>query len=300
MADSYSYFPGCTLRSQAAGFERSAMKVCSALGVELEELESWQCCGAVFPLASDYTIGFASPYRTLCRAHARGKDLVTLCSGCYNVLKRVNRLVATDAEVRRKLQDFVELGAYAGERKVLHLLEALKRSVALERFKEKVVNPLKGLRVGAYYGCLLLKPPDEMEFDDPEDPSIMEEFLEASGAEPVRFPMRTECCGSYLSVESPEDALGPSSAVVRSAASRGAEMIAVSCPLCLYNLERAMESGAGASIPAVYFTELLALALGATPEEAGIMDHAIDPVPLLRARGLFDRVAAATGGGDAR
>ena len=230
------------------------------LGISLDELSEWQCCGAVFPLATDAIINLVSPFRTLASAHEAGVDLVTLCSGCLNVLRRTNKLVATDAEIRKKLEDFVEM-SYGGERRVFHLLEVLRDTVGFDRLAEKVVNPLENTKVAPYYGCLLLRPREDMEFDDPDRPVIMGEFLQALGAETVSHPFQTECCGSYLSVSSGDKTQEAATAVLRSAARAGAQWLVTSCPTCLYNLELAAAS-LDEPPRLVYFTQLLAHALG--------------------------------------
>ncbi len=276
----YRYFPGCTLHEQARNFDITARESARELDIALVELDNWQCCGAVFPLATDALINLVSPYRALASAHAAGFDLVTLCSGCLNVLRRTNRLVATDREAREKLRDFVEMD-YAGERRVYHLLEVLRREVTFETLRSRVKRRLTGLHVAPYYGCLLLRPPEEMEFDDVEAPTVMEDFLRALGAEPVDYPFRTECCGAYVALR--EAKTQAAAQVVRSAAAAGAELVVSSCPACNYNLERVHPT-----LPVVYFTQLLALALGRDGAFAGQVP---DPTPLLRGKSLLPEVS---------
>ncbi len=278
MLMSYSYYPGCTLHQQAQEFDWTARESARRLGISLEELENWQCCGAVFPLATDALINLASPFRALASSDEAGADLVTLCSGCLNVLRRTNRLIAENQETRMKLEDFVEK-EYSGQREVYHLLEVMQRDVSPEDLQSAVVRPLEGLRIAPYYGCLLLRPSDEMEFDDPEDPQIMEALIDALGAEPVEYPFRTECCGAYLSVGSRDRTGAAGTAVVRSAARAGADMILTSCPTCLYNLDsssRALRESVGGfePPPTVYFSQVLAFALGADEKACGLDDGA--------------------------
>jgi heterodisulfide reductase subunit B len=163
-----------------------------------------------------------------------------------------------DSEFSDKVNRYMDKdGGYNGEAEVYHYLEMLRDLVGFDTLKEKVVNPLKGKKIAAYYGCLLLRPNSVMKMDDPENPSIMEDFIKALGAEPVVYAKRNECCGGYVSVESPELAKKNSNSVVNNAKSQGAEMIITACPLCKYNLVKN-----GSDIPVVYFTELLAEALG--------------------------------------
>ena len=153
---------------------------------------------------------------------------------------------------------------YYGETTVYHYLEMIRDLVGFDKLKEKVVNPLTGKKIGAYYGCLLLRPSGVMQMDDPENPQIMEEFIKAIGAQPVVYAMRNECCGGYVSAESPELAKKSSDKVVTNAKVQGAEMLITACPLCKYNLIKN-----GADIPVVYFTELLAEALGVKEDTDG-------------------------------
>lgn len=305
----YCYFPGCTLHEQAKNLESGAMEAASRLGFEMVELESWQCCGAVFPLATDSAMPLVSPFRTLVRAHNRGEDLVTLCSACYNVLKRTNALVARDEETRNKLISFVEEGEYRGEGRVAHFLEILKTDVGFDEVKAAVKRPLSGVRIAPYYGCLLLRPQEDLGFDDPENPSILEDLIDALGAEVVDYPYKTECCGAYLRIADEKSVMGPVSKIVRSAKKKGADVIVTSCPLCQYNLEtkqpgvlphegeRPAAGGAGLgvngaeAVPVVYFTQLLALALGAPADALGFDAHVVDPRPLLLAKNLMPEVA---------
>ncbi|MBR3849151.1 MAG: CoB--CoM heterodisulfide reductase iron-sulfur subunit B family protein [Oscillospiraceae bacterium] len=253
-----AYFPGCTLKNKAKELDLYARKSAEALGVTLEEIENWQCCGGVFTTAKDEIATKLSSVRALKDAHRKEQPLVTVCSACHNVIKQTNHAMQTDAEFADKVSRYMdEEDAYLGETKVYHYLEMLRDLVGFDALKEKVVNPLAGKKIAAYYGCLLLRPNSVMQMDDPENPTIMEDFIKALGAEPVVYAMRNECCGGYVSVESPELAKEKSNAVVNNAKAQGAQMLITACPLCKYNLVKN-----GADIPVVYITELLAEALG--------------------------------------
>ena len=253
-----SYFPGCTLKNKAKDLDLYAYKSAEALGVTLEELENWQCCGGVFTTAKNEVATKLSSVRALKEAHKKGQPLVTVCSACHNVIKQTNHVMQNDKEFADKVNRYMnEAENYNGEATVYHYLEMLRDLVGFDTLKEKVTNPLKGKKIAAYYGCLLLRPNSVMKMDDPENPTIMEDFIKALGAEPVVYAMRNECCGGYVSVESPELAKNKSNAVVNNAKAQGAEIIITACPLCKYNLVKN-----GADIPVVYFTELLAEALG--------------------------------------
>jgi heterodisulfide reductase subunit B len=288
---SIPYFPGCTLKQKAAGFDRSAREVMAALGLELAEMASWNCCGATFPLSTENLLQLSGPARILSEARAECERLAVACATCYNVLKRTNLLLRRDEDRREKIGLFIE-SDYAGDLEVLHLIELLEREGGPVRLQQAVVRPLAGLRVAAYYGCLLLRPPKEMGFDDPEHPVRLDGLLAAAGAEPVAYPHRGECCGGYLAVHSEEAVVAASYRVLSAALAAGAELVVTSCPLCQFNLDRRQEAMARAHagfrpVPVLYFTQLLGLALGFDGEGYLLDRHYVDPRPLLRGRGLL-------------
>ena len=253
----YSYYPGCTLRNKAKDLDRYARDCAEVLGFHLEELEDWQCCGGVYPLGSDEIATKLSSVRALNAAYQKEQPLVAVCSACYHVLKRVNDDMKHDADMQLRANNYMQLDApYTGQAQVLHYLEVLRDQVGFDKLKEKVVKPLTGRKIGAYYGCLLLRPSNVMAFDDPEDPTILEDFIRALGAEPVIYPYRNECCGGYISIKEKAMADSMCDRIVSSAAGFRADCLVTACPLCKYNLNR---SG---KLPIVYFTELLAEALG--------------------------------------
>ena len=255
----YSYFPGCTLRTQGRALDRYGRRAAEALGFTLQEPADWQCCGAVYPMARDEIAPRLSSVRALMAARERGQELVTLCSACYHVIKRVNNDLRGDAEIRDCVNRYLAPDVpYCGETNVLHYLEVLRDRIGFDTLREKVVNPLTGRKIGAYYGCMLLRPSREMGFDDPENPTIMEDFIRAVGAEPVVYALRNECCGGYVTVENRAYADKQARKILDNAAACGAQELITACPLCLYNLQ----SSANGTLPVTYFTELLAEALG--------------------------------------
>lgn len=255
----YSYFPGCTLRTKGKQLDAYGRKAAAALGFELAELPDWQCCGAVYPMAKDEIATRLSSVRALMAARDAGQPLVALCSACYHVLKRVNLDMQKDESIRFRANNYLKPERpYEGEAKVLHYLEILRDEIGFENLKKMVKNPLTGRKIGAYYGCLLLRPSKEMGFDDPENPTILEDFIRAIGAEPVRYAMRNECCGGYTTIENNAYAAKQAQKIVDNAANCGADCLITACPLCMYNLQHNTDG----KLPVVYFTELLAEALG--------------------------------------
>lgn len=253
-----SYFPGCTLKNKARDLDKYAYKVAEVLGVTLEEIDNWQCCGGVFTTSTNEIATKLSSVRALKNASDKNQPLITVCSACHNVIKQTNNAMQTNTEFADKVNRYMGAdGGYLGEAEVYHYLEMLRDVVGYDKVKEKVVNSLKGKKIAAYYGCLLLRPNKVMRMDDPENPTIMEDLIRALGADAVVYARRNECCGGYISVESPEAAKKNALAIIENAKANGAEMIITACPLCKYNLEKC-----GAEFPVLYVTELLAEAFG--------------------------------------
>ena len=253
----YSYFPGCTLRNKAKDLDDYARACAEKLGFFLEELSDWQCCGGVYPLGADEIASKLPSVRALNAAKEKQQDLVAVCSACYHVLKRVNDDMANVADIQTRANNYMALPEpYKGETKVLHYLEVLRDVVGFDNLKKQVVNPLTGRKIGAYYGCLLLRPSSVMAFDDPENPTILEDFIRALGAEPVVYPYRNECCGGYISIKEKDQAAQLCRKITESAEGFEADCLVTACPLCKYNLSK------NSDLPIVYFTELLAEALG--------------------------------------
>lgn len=256
-----SYFPGCTLKTKAKELDKFTRETAEVLGVSLEEIDNWQCCGGVFTTARDEVATKLSSVRALLEAKEKEQILVSVCSACHNVIKQTNHAMQTDEEFAARVNNYID-GEYNGETKVMHYLELLRDVVGYDKVAEKVVHPLEGKKVAAYYGCLLLRPSNVMKMDDAENPTIIEDLIRALGGEPVVYPYRNECCGGYIALENQESAKKRSQKVTSSAEDSGADMIITACPLCKYNLEKN-----GSSVPVVYFTELLAEAFGIKEDE---------------------------------
>ena len=289
-----SYFPGCTLKNHAKNFEDSALCALKYLGVEVEELKRWNCCGTVFSLSTDDLIHHVAPVRNLIRTKELNSDkLMTLCAMCYNTLKRSNERVKNNPEDLDIINDLMyrEDLKYKGDVQVLHLLEILKQDIKFEAIAKKVKNPLKDLKIASYYGCYLVRPA-EIGFDDMENPTIMDDLMQVLGAKPIDFPYKTECCGAYQTVDKPEIIAERTNEILSSAIEQGAEAVAVSCPLCAFNLDQRQKETLQQypdfkHIPILYFSQLMAIALGC-PEESLRLDlHYTDPKPILKEKGLI-------------
>ncbi len=287
----YLYFPGCTLYTKAKNFDQTARSCSRLLGFELKELPNWTCCGATFPLATDNLMAILPPARILARAREEGNVLTTLCAICFNVIKRTNRLIQSDGEKRGTINSFIEMN-YQGDLRVLHYLELLKQDIGFSQLKERVKKPLAGLQAAAYYGCMLLRPHEEMKFDDKERPTLFEEFLEALGAKAIDFPYKIECCGSFQSVGSPEVATECAYKILSSAMKNGAEAIVSTCPMCTFNIDHKQPDIKQKyldfkTIPVFYFTQLLGIAMGLDYQTLGFEQNDVDPLPLLKEKGFI-------------
>ncbi|MEO0129229.1 MAG: CoB--CoM heterodisulfide reductase iron-sulfur subunit B family protein [candidate division WOR-3 bacterium] len=279
-----SYYPGCDLYTKAKVLNDSIKESFNAVGIELKELANWYCCGTTFTLARDNKMSLIAPLRILSRAQKENGDLLVPCSICYNTLKRANYIFKNDPDTLKIINE--HLGEnYNGEEKIIHPFEFIKEHK--DEFKKGVKKSLENLKLGCYYGCYLLRPKNEIEFDDPESPTIMEEFVQLMGAQPVTFPLKVECCGSYLIVNSPEAALEASYKILKNARERGAEAIVTSCPVCHYNLDNFQSKIAGMHsdhqfIPVFYFSQIMAMAFGLPVEVWGLEYNKVNPTNLLK------------------
>lgn len=287
------YYPGCTLKSKAANLESAAIEAMRALGVELEEIERWNCCGAVYSLAEDDLIHKVAPVRDLIRVKdQQGERVVTLCAMCYNTLARANLLMRLDPEKRDTINRFMdEETDYFGEVEVLHLLTLLRDEIGWETLRQKVVRPLTGIKVAPYYGCTLQRP-TEVGIEALGSYELMSGFLGALGAEPVRFNAAAVCCGSYQVLGHPESAADSAARIVNEARRAGADLLVSSCPLCEYNIghkqpELVTGSKIEALMPTLYFTQLLAIAMGLGEAACRLDLNASAAVDFLKDRNLL-------------
>jgi len=279
-----TYYPGCTLYTKAKPLNTSMHASFNAIGVELIELPHWYCCGTTFTLARDNRMSLIAPLRILARAQHEDSKVIVPCSVCYNTLKRANYIFKEDRETLDIINEHLE-ETYDGNEQVVHPLEFLRDNKQL--IKNTIKKDLKDIKVGCYYGCLLLRPKKEIQFDDPESPSVFEDFISLIGASPIDFPFKVECCGSYLIVSSPDAAIEASYAILRNARGNGAEALVTSCPLCHYNLDALQKKIKAVhpeftEMPIFYFTQLLALAFGVEENKLGLEQNKVSPIKLLK------------------
>ncbi len=294
-----AFFPGCSLKTPARGFEETAISCARVLDLELIEIPRWNCCGTVYSLTTDDLMHYLAPIRNLIRAQKMAASgavddqrLVTLCSMCYNTLKRSSLLVEENPDKLKVINNFMdEEESYSAKVEVVHFLQ-LMREIGFRQLESKVKKPLRNLRVSPYYGCMLLRP-RELAIDDPEDPKVLEDFLEALGAHVVDNPLKVRCCGSYLTANRKQTVADLAHDILTHAVSEGADALAVSCPLCAFNLDARQAEVKNLHpsfefVPIFYFTQLMALAFGLDPEQFGFDTHTVDPRKLLKEKGLLD------------
>lgn len=282
------------MKSHAANFEESLLFSMRHLGDEVEEIDRWNCCGVTLSLAQDNAMRQLAPICNLIRVkEADSTRVMTACAMCYNTLKRANDLVRADPALRQRMNTFMydEKVSYEGDVDVIHVLEALRQKEGFETIRAKVAKPLKGLRVASYYGCLLVRP-RSVAFDNVENPVLLDELATALGATAVDFSHKTECCGSYQTVNKPEITADRAFEILTAAHDEGAEIIAVSCPLCAFNLDHRQKLARDRhpgfrGLPVVYFSQLMAIAFGGDELVLKLELHRISPRPLLAAKGLL-------------
>jgi heterodisulfide reductase subunit B len=280
----YSYYPGCSLHSTGREFDASVTSVFRALGLDLIELEDWNCCGASSAHSLDHDLSLALPARNLALAQAAGRDVVMPCAACYNRHRTVEHALDSSPEQRARIEQAAEF-EYRPTVRVRALIEVLHGAVGPQALRARRRLDLRGLPVVAYYGCLLVRPPQVTGFDDPEHPTKMGELLEALGAEPRPWGSTTECCGGGLTLTQPKVATRLVSRLAERAREAGAQAMVTSCPLCQVNLEM-RQAGRAGRMPVFYLSELIGLAFGLEQAKAWWPKHLIDPRPLLRSAGL--------------
>ena len=266
----YAYYPGCSLESSAKEYDHSVRAVCERLGVELVDIEDWNCCGAT-PAGQDELLAHSLSARNLAWAEARGLDVIAPCSECYKNLARAAQALREDAGMRREINTVLAPLTLKGKVRVKHPLEVIVRDVGLDKVRSLVTFPLEKLRVASYYGCLITRPRND--FDSPENPTAMEDLFEALGARNMDYyPYKTRCCGGALLLSRQPLALGMTRQLVMKAKEQGANALALGCPMCDMMLDVYQAQAVGDDVtplPVLFFTQLMGLALGIEPAKLG-------------------------------
>jgi len=285
-----AYYPGCSLHSTAPEYNRSTLAVCKALGMNLVEAEDWLCCGSSAAHRIDPAEAIRLPMENLASIEQGGFNEVTMpCAACFNRHKSALYEFRTDEDERKQIKENLEY-EYQDSIQVSTLTGAILDHVGEQGLAGAVSRPLEGLKVVSYYGCLVTRPPEVTEAEHPENPTEMDQLMEALGAEVIDWSYKTTCCGAALSLTRPDIVLDLGAKIIDHAREAGADAIAVQCPLCHTNLDaRQFQMKLPEPMPVLYFTQLMALALGLPEKDAGLSKNLIDPRPLLKARGLLDQ-----------
>ncbi|MCL4515378.1 MAG: CoB--CoM heterodisulfide reductase iron-sulfur subunit B family protein [Firmicutes bacterium] len=286
----FAYYPGCSLHSTSKEYNISTRRVCRDLGVTLEELPDWNCCGSTPAHSTDHLLSIALPARNLAISEAIGMDLVAPCAACFNRLKTAQVEMTENPRLAAEVNKVTGM-EYQGDVQVFSLVDVIVNQVGLDNITPLVKRKLSGLKVAAYYGCLMVKPPKLVQFDDPENPHFLDDLMQGLGAETVEWPFKTECCGGSLSVSRTDIVVKLANDILGMAKANGANCVVTACPLCQVNLDlRQKEAekmyGTAYHLPIYYFTELLGIALGHRPAQLGIDKHIVDGVNLLSEQGL--------------
>lgn len=280
------YYPGCSLHGTAAEYGMSAEAVCRSLGITLAEVPDWNCCGATPAHATNEFVAKALPLRNLILAEQAEEELVVPCTGCYNVCRQthgfINRGGHKAEEVNRELAAIMGQ-RYQGKLRIMHLLEFLSRPEVTVELAARIERPLTGLRVVPYYGCLLLRPAEDVAFDDPEQPQKLDELLRLLGADVRPWSYKMDCCGGSLAIPQADIVAEMVGGLTAAARQAGADALVTACPLCQANIDTRQKAG---GMPIFYITELIAAALNLSGQQRWLKKHIIDPAPLLRGLGL--------------
>lgn len=281
-----SYYPGCSLEGTAIEYSESTEAVCHALGIELEELRDWSCCGSSSAHATDHALAVGLAARNLELADKAGRDLVVPCAACYQ------RLKVADKELRAGKKVDGITNQYKGSFKIRHLADFLWEDAGEKAIAEKVKRPLTGLNPVCYYGCLTSRPPRVTDAKRPEDPQSMDRLLAALGAEVKNWSYKTDCCGGSLILSRPDIARRLIQKLLDMAEEAGADSIVVACPMCHSNLdsrqkEVSQQAGREYKIPIIYISEILGVAFGDPAAKKWLRRHMVDPRPLLTQKGLI-------------
>lgn len=287
-ATAVAYYPGCSLHSTATEYDASTRAVCQALGLRLIEPHGWLCCGSSAAHRADPEAALRLPLRNLALIEQYGFQEVAMpCAACFNRHQAALHEIRHSSEHRTTAEKAMGY-EYQDSVRVSSLAESILRHIGKEGIASKVQKSLKGLRVVSYYGCLLTRPPQITEAAHSENPMELDEIMAALGAEVLDWSYKTTCCGAAHSLTRREIVLNLSSRLIEAARQSGADVIAVACPLCHANLDaRQFQMKLEYAMPVMYFTQLMALALGLPEKTAGLSKNLVDPRPLLRTRNFL-------------
>ena len=280
-----SYYPGCALHGTGKEFDLSVKAVSRALGIELKEIDDWSCCGASSTHATNYRLSVALPARDLMSAEKDGlTDMMVPCAACFNRMKTTQHHLAKDTSLKQEIEATIGT-SYQGTITVRNAIDVMHNLVGLDAIGRQVAKPLTGLKPVAYYGCLLLRPPEVCNFDDPENPVFLDGIMESLGAASCKWSYQTDCCGGSLTISKTKYVVKLVDKLMTMAREAGANCVVTACPVCMANLD--MRVSESLVLPVFYFTELMALAMDLKGPEKWFKMHHVDPRPLLIGLGLI-------------
>jgi heterodisulfide reductase subunit B2 len=283
----YAYFPGCSAESTARDLHESSLAVARTLGLELNEIKGWSCCGATAAHQTDRMLAASLPAANLLLARDMGLDMVVNCAACYNRSKTANYEISSSPAMRKQVSE--ALGRdYDGSVQVRHFVEVLLEDVGVPRLGKSFKRSLNALKVACYYGCYLVRPHEVTQFDNPENPVFLDRLVTAMGGERVDWPCKVECCGGGLNLTRTDVVIKLSGPIIEMALASGADCIAVACPMCQTSLdlrqaEIEKQSGKRFGMPILYVTQLLGLCLGIPEKELGLGRLMVTPSKVLAA-----------------
>ncbi|PKN60731.1 MAG: heterodisulfide reductase subunit B [Deltaproteobacteria bacterium HGW-Deltaproteobacteria-11] len=279
-----SYYPGCSLHGTAKEYDQSVRAVSRALGIELKEVDDWSCCGATSAHSTNFKLSIALPARNLVAAEKDALDVMVPCAACFNRFKTAEHHLKADKQLKGEVEEIIG-GKYHGGIAVRNPIDIIFKDIGLDALEDKVIKPLKGLKPVSYYGCLLLRPPEICEFDDYENPVILDKILNTLGADTRLWSYKTDCCGGSLTISRTDIVAKMVSKIMTMAREAGANCVVTACPVCMANLD--MRASDNVRLPVFYFTELIALALGLQGPDAWFKLHNVDPRPLMKSLALI-------------
>jgi len=275
----YAYYPGCSMDATAVTYKKSIEYVTKKIGLELVEISDWNCCGATSAHTKGHWLALALPARNLALAEKQGliNDIIIPCASCYSRMKHTVHAARESEEVRKKIEEIIGM-PYRAMADVKSFLEIFNLPEVVDACKEKMVRSLKGLKVACYYGCLTSRPRDVVGMESTENPMMMDNIVALSGAEPIEWDFKTECCGASHQVDAPDASRPLIERIFRNAKLSGAKAIVTACPLCNLNLDMRegeinKNRGTAFDLPVYQFTQLLAVCMGASANEAGLHKH---------------------------
>lgn len=282
-----SFYPGCTAHSTGLEYSSSLKAVFDSLGVNLLEIEDWNCCGAAAAHALNGLLGYALPARNIAIAQGLDLPLVVPCAGCFNALRRAQRLLAEEKEAGRKIEEIVGF-KYNGKLQIQAMVDFMLKRIGLNKLKNHLVRPLSGLKVACYYGCALVRRPEVAGIGDHENPTFLDDLVGCLNARPVEWSYKADCCGADLALTHASIVENLVDKITGMAIEAGANCLVCSCGLCQINLEMRQTGRNGLKLPVFYFTELMGLAMDLEGKNKWWKKHLVNPEPLLGTLNLLE------------